>query len=341
MLHYLDGLQETNLLVNTPFIPDDEIFLKIGGDHGGGSFKMSFEVANVEHPNKPENIVLFSVMEAKDNKSNLMLCLERFKTHIAMFEKVKWLVRGFKVLLFGDNEFLCTMYGLSGASGKHPCLWCHITKDYLCIPQCERTGMFSSHTLDLLKNDFDNFIQQYSSKLAKAKFVNNVIRDIFFKIPLEYVCVLGLHITLGVYMKLLHSFEHYAKQLDVKIAEKMATENKIVSNDDEMGEFIKNLNLVIDGEEKIQVLEERRTLLLEELSWFGLTQEETFDEDFHRELLDRINHEIQDEVKRVKDAKVLTKELDAWPCFTSIDPTLKEIGVEWAKYFCGTIVGND
>ena len=89
-----------------------------------------------------------------------------------------------------------------------------------------------------------------------------------------------------------------------------------------MGEFIKNLNLVIDGEEKIQELEERRTLLLEELSWFGLTQEETFDEDFHRELLDRINHEIQDEEKQVKDAKVLTKELDAGPCFTSIDPTL-------------------
>ena len=111
-------------------------------------------------------------------------------------------------------------------------------------------------------------------------------------------------------MKLLQSFEHYAKQLDVKMAEKMATQNKIVSNDDEMatenkivnnddematdnkivnnddematenkivnnddemGEFIKNLNLVIDGEEKIQVLEERCTLLLEELSWFGLT----------------------------------------------------------------------
>ena len=204
VLHYLDGLQETNLLVNTPFIPDDEIYLKIGGDHGGGSFKMSFQVTNVEHPNKPENTVVFSVMEAKDNKSNLMLCLERFKTHIAMFEKVKWSDRVFKVLLFGDYEFLCTMYGLSGASGKHPCLWCHITKDYLCIPQCERTGMFSSRTLDSLENDFDNFIHQYSSNLAKAKFVNNVISDIFFKIPLEYVCVPGLHITLGVYMKLLH-----------------------------------------------------------------------------------------------------------------------------------------
>ena len=103
MLHYLNGLQETNLLVNTAFIPDDEIFLKIGRYHGGGSFKTSFQVANVEHPNKPENTV-FSVTEAKDNKSNLMLCLERFKTHIAMFEKVKWSDGVFKVLLFGDYQ---------------------------------------------------------------------------------------------------------------------------------------------------------------------------------------------------------------------------------------------
>ena len=74
VIHYLDSLKE-NLLVDS-FIPSDKIFLKIGGDHGGGSFKMSFQVANVENPNKPENTVAFSVLEAKDYKSNLVLCLE-------------------------------------------------------------------------------------------------------------------------------------------------------------------------------------------------------------------------------------------------------------------------
>ena len=64
------------------------------------------------------------------------------------------------------------------------------------------------------------------------------------------------------------------------------------------GEFIKNLNSVIDGEEKIQV---GRTVHFVG----GIELEETFDEDFHRVLLDRINHEIQDEEKRAKDTKVL------------------------------------
>ena len=56
----------------------NEIHLKIGGDHGGGTFKMSFQVGNVEHPNKPSNTIIFSHMEAKDYKSNLVLRLERF-----------------------------------------------------------------------------------------------------------------------------------------------------------------------------------------------------------------------------------------------------------------------
>ena len=167
VIHYLDCLKENNLLVDS-FIPSDEIFLKVGGDHGGGSFKMSFQVANVENPNKPENTVVFSVLEAKDYKSNLLLCLERFKTHIAKFSQVKWSERTFQVYLFGDYEFLCTMYGISGASGRHPCLWCHITKDKLQVPLSERDGIFTRRSLESLKNDYHTFMDVYNSNLSKA-----------------------------------------------------------------------------------------------------------------------------------------------------------------------------
>ena len=81
VLHYLNNLQSTGLFTDPAFIPSNDVFLKIGGDHGGGSFKMSFQIANTDHPNKVENTVLFSVMEAKDSKANLLLCLQRFKTH--------------------------------------------------------------------------------------------------------------------------------------------------------------------------------------------------------------------------------------------------------------------
>ena len=32
-------------------IPDNEIWLKVGGDKGGNSFKMSFQIVNVNKPN--------------------------------------------------------------------------------------------------------------------------------------------------------------------------------------------------------------------------------------------------------------------------------------------------
>ena len=46
------------MIINYTFIKN-EIHIKIGGDHGVGSFKMSFQVANVENPNRKDNTVVF------------------------------------------------------------------------------------------------------------------------------------------------------------------------------------------------------------------------------------------------------------------------------------------
>ena len=116
MLKYLDDL-DMNGLISDGHIPQSEIHLKIGGAHVGGSFQISFQVANVSNPNKPQNSVVFSVMEA-----TTQLCLERYRRQIDQFEKVTWHGRKFVIFLFGNYDFLCAMFGLSGAAGKHPCL---------------------------------------------------------------------------------------------------------------------------------------------------------------------------------------------------------------------------
>ena len=67
----MNMLHECNLLVSHPFIPDDDIHVKIGGDHGGGSFKMSYQIANVSNPKKLDDAVIFSIFEAKDSRANL------------------------------------------------------------------------------------------------------------------------------------------------------------------------------------------------------------------------------------------------------------------------------
>ena len=52
----------------------------------------------------------------KDTRTNLKTCLSKFKPH--MLQKVKFENRPIRVFMYGNYEFLSTMYGLTGANGK-------------------------------------------------------------------------------------------------------------------------------------------------------------------------------------------------------------------------------
>ena len=104
------------------------------------------------------------------------------------------------------------MYGISGACARHPCLWCHIPSDMLCVPLAERLNQFSLRSLITLKSDYDKFVNNHHC---------DVIDDVFFDIPLDHVYLPGLHITLGIFLKLFRAFEN----IDIKIAKDMANGN--------------------------------------------------------------------------------------------------------------------
>jgi len=67
-----------------------EIWLKLGGDKGGGSFKMTFQICNIAHPNSPVNTCAFCVFAANDSPANLKIGLERYKEDIADLETKTW-----------------------------------------------------------------------------------------------------------------------------------------------------------------------------------------------------------------------------------------------------------
>ena len=102
------------------------------------------------------------------------------------------------------------MYGIFGASGRHPCLWCHISSDMMNVRRSLHLNKFSLRTLDSLQNNLKDCHEFYQDNLKYAKNVFNVINEVFFDIPLEQVCLPGLHITLGVYLKLFKLFELFA-----------------------------------------------------------------------------------------------------------------------------------
>ena len=71
-------------------IPNEEVWVKMGGDKGGGSFKMSLQLANVLHPNSIHNTFVFSSFEASDTVTNLHVGLDSYKGQIESLMGMKW-----------------------------------------------------------------------------------------------------------------------------------------------------------------------------------------------------------------------------------------------------------
>ena len=69
-------------LSNQGFIPSKEIWVKLGGDKGGKTMKLSFQLCNCVHPNSPTNTCVFACFEASDTRCNLHLAMDRYKEQV-------------------------------------------------------------------------------------------------------------------------------------------------------------------------------------------------------------------------------------------------------------------
>ena len=169
-------------------------------------------------------------MEAKDLRSNLVLCLERFKAHIDKFSSIIWEEKVFRVFMFGDYEYLSKMYGLSGASGKHPCLWCEIPSEMMSVPHQNEKQSSSRELWDLLRRTWRSF-KLSTSQISKKQSLSKMLSiKRFFNVPLTQVCLPGLHITLGVVFKFVQLYEILARDLDFRIAAEIAKANLSISD---------------------------------------------------------------------------------------------------------------
>ena len=64
-------------------IPENEVWVKLGGDKGGHTFKTNFQIVNVPHPNSIHNTCVFAVFEASDSVTNLHIALDHYKYQIS------------------------------------------------------------------------------------------------------------------------------------------------------------------------------------------------------------------------------------------------------------------
>ena len=71
-------------------IPEDEIWVQIGGDKGGKSVKISFQICNTLNPNSVQNTCVFTVLEAKDTPVNLHIALDRYHVQVESLMNTTW-----------------------------------------------------------------------------------------------------------------------------------------------------------------------------------------------------------------------------------------------------------
>ena len=105
-------------------IPEEKIWVKIGGDHGQGSLKVTLQTLNVEKPNSKFFTSIIAMANVPDNVKNLRILLNRFIDQINALKVATWNGKKICVFLCGDYHFLTDVHGISGSSGTHPCLWC-------------------------------------------------------------------------------------------------------------------------------------------------------------------------------------------------------------------------
>ena len=310
----------------------NEIHVKIGGDHGGESFKECYQICNVRHPNKKENTIVFSIFEAKDSRTNLRVCLERFQSHIDQLSQVTWEGLKFRVFMFGDYQYLSFMYGISGASGRHCCLWCSATYEEMQADPVTVKGTLFPRSLETLKDDYLNFTTSGGKKLKNAKLYNNVIEKTFFNVPLSQVC-LGLHLTLGIVLKMFLLLEKFAILCDMDLM--IATSENL---DLELLAEISNCKSdILEMEEEYSTLQDERNYIL-----ISGTENEDIGGQYDIILSD-IERNIDlktEEVNALKRRCNADFDEDTGVCKCSLDNLLMEIGVDRKPYYGECIIGN-
>ena len=78
----LQKYEDNNQLKWKNDMPKDKIWLKIGGDHGGNTFKISWKILNDDKPNAKENTNVIACLQVKDNHENLRTITKIHKDQI-------------------------------------------------------------------------------------------------------------------------------------------------------------------------------------------------------------------------------------------------------------------
>ncbi|XP_072027206.1 uncharacterized protein [Amphiura filiformis] len=215
VLDLLDRHSQANTLTwHDGMIPDEEIWIKIGGDKGGKMMKMFFQLVNVSNPNSEANTRMFSCFEAKDSVINMDLTLEGFNEQLEALMNMTWQGKKIRLLFFGDLELIDKIYGVLGCNAVYPCPYCETSyADFQLSLQDREAGRL--RTQANIKENFERYTTEGNFDKRKSKKISkSIVREPMLCIEPENVVVPSLHVSLGIFKRLYDLLEEECNTLD-------------------------------------------------------------------------------------------------------------------------------
>eukprot|EP00731_Ephydatia_muelleri_P032590 Em0024g134a len=358
VVHLLEENERTRRLTwHEGFIPASEVWIKIGGDKGGGTFKMNFQNVSIATPNSVHNTCVFCCFAAGDSVTNLHAALDRFKDQVEHLNGMKWRQYTIKIFICGDFEFLSKMYGLSGASGCYPCPYCIIHSEMMGTPLSVR-GDAAQRTLETMHDDHQRYVSAGSIKRDAQKFYNCISPPIV-DIPVSQVCPPGLHITLGIFTKMFNLLEAVCCNLDLELA--LHATDVDSSSFSKYSLELQNLPLLQAELEEAQQAQENFQQMATYVVLVGGAErnpravnllKQAADKKKHVKALVSLNeysskgiqkifiHRIGTQVRKYRAAVKKGFNEKEGPFVKRLDSALQEIGVQHQQYFGGAFIGN-
>eukprot|EP00117_Sycon_ciliatum_P024768 scpid36716/ scgid20708/ len=352
VMHYLDEHHKVgNLVWHDGGIASDLVVVKIGGDHGGGSFKLCFQIANFPNPNSLKNTVPVVFFEAKDSPANLATALKPYYAQIESLRHASWNEHSIKVVLFGDYEFQTHVFGLSGSSGVRPCLHCLETKKDFQVAPTERATGADSRDLARLATDHAASVES-GGNISHARKYNNTIRPVLMPIPLEDACIPALHLALGIFPLLFECMLTDTNQVDIELATYIAKENtEHAHSQTSFTDLVDTHKELIACNEEINNMQQEKATVHNQLCWAAMHLPEDVETPQHMQLRAVVGglqlkmqglHKTSEELERKKvelEAK-LTKPVKDGPCSRAYEPVLQVLNICRQHYHSGAFIGN-
>eukprot|EP00117_Sycon_ciliatum_P000806 scpid26705/ scgid6721/ E3 ubiquitin-protein ligase NRDP1; RING finger protein 41 len=349
--HYLSAMHEAGQLTwHDGAVPKDTIIVKIGGDHGGKSFKMAFQIANHVHPNALENTVPFLLFAAKDSPANMATALQPFQAQIRELSTMTFMSYKVKVVLFGDYEFQTHNYGLSGSSGVFPCLHCHTAKRDFQQSPAARTQPVLPRTLTTLAQNHKEFLES-GGVASNAKKYFNAVRPCILPVPIEDACIPSLHLDLGIFPYLFECMLQETQSLDVALANHMPDINCDL-NGRTFNDLVKMNSDRKSKELELATIDTKLDDMMQLLTFNAIHLQQAAGTEVQRiqvviGQLQLQHRQLSEQQKQIKaELDVLKGHIDSvktltdGPCLSSYDDTLQTVNIKRQQYHGGTFVGN-